>query len=239
MPVLPLDHPEPFAATMGVMFYPGCDEEEKRKARAFAAHWLAMPVNRCSAAGHTVSPEALHWIAVNGGEELPDREDRLQGGIEVGNLFKVLFALVYSNPRLASWNNAAKIMTLFASPPRRSRSSLWDMRKRFLSVAHLWAAWVIRGGKFSSRPGVGYDGFDDFQAFLTEAEILRRFGQEWRPARAKSTPPLPSEVWRVPESWTPPTRRDGWPQTGVVPHLSLPLHMIAALQPTGRPKAGP
>jgi hypothetical protein len=36
MPVLPLDHPEPFAAVLGVMLYPGTDEDDRRKARAFA-----------------------------------------------------------------------------------------------------------------------------------------------------------------------------------------------------------
>jgi hypothetical protein len=35
MPILPLDHPEPFAATLGVMLYP--DEADTPKARAYAA----------------------------------------------------------------------------------------------------------------------------------------------------------------------------------------------------------
>ena len=34
MPILPLDHPEPFAAVLGVMLYPGTDEDDRRKARA-------------------------------------------------------------------------------------------------------------------------------------------------------------------------------------------------------------
>ena len=36
MPILPLDHPEPFAATLGVMLYPGADNDDPLKARAFA-----------------------------------------------------------------------------------------------------------------------------------------------------------------------------------------------------------
>ena len=43
MPILPLDHPEPFAATLGVMLYPEIDEVDPPKARAFAAQWLASP----------------------------------------------------------------------------------------------------------------------------------------------------------------------------------------------------
>jgi hypothetical protein len=46
MPILPLDHPEPFAATLGVMLYPGTDNDDPLKARAFAAQWLATPVRR-------------------------------------------------------------------------------------------------------------------------------------------------------------------------------------------------
>jgi hypothetical protein len=38
MPILPLDHPEPSAATLGVMLYP--DEADALKARAYAAQFL-------------------------------------------------------------------------------------------------------------------------------------------------------------------------------------------------------
>ena len=41
MPVLPLDYTEPFAATLGLMLYPGINELDRRDARAFAAQSLA------------------------------------------------------------------------------------------------------------------------------------------------------------------------------------------------------
>jgi hypothetical protein len=41
MPILPLDYPVPFAATLGVMLYPAMDEVDPPKARAFAAQYLA------------------------------------------------------------------------------------------------------------------------------------------------------------------------------------------------------
>jgi hypothetical protein len=41
MPLLPLDYPVPFAATLGVMLYPAMDEVDPPKARAFAAQYLA------------------------------------------------------------------------------------------------------------------------------------------------------------------------------------------------------
>ena len=46
-------------------------------------------------------------------------------------------------------------------------------------------------------------GYPDFQSFLAEAEILRDFGQKWRPERKKSKPLLPPDVWGVPENWKP------------------------------------
>jgi hypothetical protein len=35
MPILPLDHPEPLVATLGVMLYPGKGDESQRRTRAF------------------------------------------------------------------------------------------------------------------------------------------------------------------------------------------------------------
>jgi hypothetical protein len=55
MPFLPLDHPEPFSATIGVMLYPAI--EEATKARAFAAQFLAEPIPRLREAGHRLSYE--------------------------------------------------------------------------------------------------------------------------------------------------------------------------------------
>ena len=77
------------------------------------------------------------------------------------------------------------------APPRRATTSLYEARRRFWSVAHLWGAWSIREGQFVQHPEIGYNGRADFQSFLAEAEILRQWGQSWRPPRAKSEPPLP------------------------------------------------
>ena len=103
-------------------------------------------------------------------------------------------------------------------------------------MAHLWGAWCIREGRFSPRPDIGYDGYADFQSFLTEAEILRQWGQSWRHPRDKAEPPLPAEVWRVPEDWRPPIRQPGWPATGMIPYLTLPEELLATLKPAGRPR---
>jgi hypothetical protein len=238
VPILPLDHPEPFLATLGVMFYPAIEGDDPPKARAFAAQWLATPLSRYHEAGHRLTYEALARIAADSGESLDDLDDRIWGGTATGELFKTLFTLANSSPALASWNNAIRIAELGATRSKRkgSRTELWSAKRRFLSVAHLWGAYSIRGGEFSERPELGYDGYDDFQSFLTEAEILRQWGQGWRPPRERSSPFLPPDVWRPPENWRPPTRQVGWPNTGVIPQLRLPDDLLAGLRPSGRPR---
>ena len=238
MLVLPLDHPEPFAAALGTMLYPGEDESDRRRAKAFAAHYLAEPIRRFHDSGHTLSYESLARIAMDGGERLDDLGDRWRGGAVTGELFKTFFALWNTNASLASWNNAIKIATHVAARNRvrSARSVQWRERSRFLSVAHLWGAWSIRERQFLPRPETGYSRCADFQCFLTEAEILRDWGQTWRPPRNKGEPPLPAEVWRVPEDWRPPARQLGWPMTGMIPDLILPDELLAMVRPAGRPR---
>ena len=233
MAILPLDTPEPFAATLGVMHYPGLDEPERARANAFASHWLAGPLSQSIQRGYQPADQTLRYIALGGGHELPDVEQRFDGGVLTGELFKVLYILADTEPALASWSNASEIVTIVTG---RSRSSLYKLRSRFGAVAHLWAAWTIRSGRFCQQPDVGYEGHDDFQAFLTESEILRDFGQKWHAARDKSEPPLPPDVWRVPDEWKPPQRRRDWPKTGGIPRMSLPPELISGLRPAGRPR---
>lgn len=115
----------------------------------------------------------------------------------------------------------------------------------FHAVAHLWAAYVIRreneffrglARPFRADPEVGYNGFDDFLSFLTEAEILLRWGQTWRRKAAKAEPPLPPDAWRVPDGWQPPERKPGWPLTGVIPDIGFDEADLDRLLPrAGRP----
>jgi hypothetical protein len=46
MPILPLDHPEPSFATLGVMLYPATDGTDTLKARAYVAQVLAKAFRR-------------------------------------------------------------------------------------------------------------------------------------------------------------------------------------------------
>jgi hypothetical protein len=138
-------------------------------------------------AGHRLPYEALRQIATDAGELLIDLKAHWNGGLAIGDLFKTLYILAKDAPEFASWENAIRIYGAAAQRASigRSRSLLQEDVRRFRSVAHLWAAWCIREGKFGTRPELEYDGWADFQFFLTEAEILRDFGQHWSPPREK------------------------------------------------------
>lgn len=238
MPILPLDHPEPLAATLGVMLYPGIDEESQKKARAFAAQFLAEPLRQFHAAGGVLAYEDLARIASDSGVPLDDLQDRWRDGTATGEIFKGLFALANTDPSLASWGNATKLVGKIVTNHEMSgsRSSLYTSRSLCISVAHLWGAWCIRGRRIDSDPAVGYEAWHDLQYFLAESEILRRWGQSWRSPRPRSEPPLPVDVWRMPQGWAPPEHRAGWPLTGRVPVVTMPADQLIHLQKPDRPK---
>jgi hypothetical protein len=236
MPDLPLDHPEPFAATLGVMLYPGTDELETRKAAAFQSYLMAEPIRQLTAAGYKLPQDTLLHLVLHAGEPLEDLKKRWWQGTATGELLKTVFALYHTNPALASWNNAVTIAERVAGRKKGARSMQWGARRRYLSVAHLWAAWCIREGQFKTCPEVGYDGYDDFQSFLTESEIIRHWAQSRLPARKNSTRLLPPDLWHVGEDWHPLERKSGWPNTGQIPILMIAEDLIAGLKPAGRPR---
>lgn len=237
MLTLPIDHPEPAAATLGTMLYPGTDDGDQARAGAFAAQNVSQALRHFADVNIELSYETLDRLFRDSGEPIDDKKERLRRGIVTGELFKTYFILANTSERLASWNNTIKVAESITGGGKvsGSRSFFWECRRQFLPVAHLWAAWCIRGREFTSHPDVGYDLVDDFQSFLTESEILREWGQVWKPKRAKSAPPLPNNVWRVPNYWRPPLRKPGWPPTGKVPHLALPDKILSELNPSGRP----
>jgi hypothetical protein len=237
MPILPIDRPEPVTATLGLMLYPGTDQTDVAKSRAFAAQCLAAALKSFLESGGAL-PCDLTAVLVDAGQPLPDLNARWWGGRATGEAFKAFFALFNTAPALASWNNAIKLTQLIAEKfdVKGTRTNLWEAKACFQSVAHLWGAWAIREGKSFVDQRVDYDATADFQSFLAEAEMLRQWGQTWRARREKSEPPLPQDVWRVPEDWEPPTRKPGWPPTGMVPDIKVPEELLAELKPAGRPR---
>ena len=93
------------------MLYPGEDEPDRRKAKAFAAQYLAKPIRHFLESGGTLSIEVLTQIATESGERLDDLEKRWWGGTATGQLFKTFLILAKTNEKLASWNNAIKVVT--------------------------------------------------------------------------------------------------------------------------------
>lgn len=236
MPILPLDHPEPFAATLGVMLYPGLDDDSRKRARSFATSFLAEPIRLFTEAGGEISHEHLRRLVIEGGGNLDDIQDRWWDGSTMGELFKAYFALSKTEPSLATWGNATRLVEINAAKHRvsGSRSSLYDIRRRYISVAHLWAAWSIREREFRSDPNVGYEGWHDFHFFLNESEFLRHWGQTWCREGFRPEPPLPPDVWRVPDDWRPPPREPDWPRSGGIPHIVIPPDQMSHLRGPGR-----
>ena len=56
MLILPLDHSEPYFATLGVMLYPAVDDADPPKARAYVAQVLARAFRRFRGTGGSPQP---------------------------------------------------------------------------------------------------------------------------------------------------------------------------------------
>jgi len=205
-------------------------------ARAFAAHWVANVLRAYPETRNRLSAEVLEGLLIDSGCPGDDINRRLLGGLAAGELLKAVYALAGTAPALASLENAIRLYEISAGRSPGCRTTLLAAKRQFESVAHLWCAWVIRDGNFGSSPKAQYDGWDDFQCLITESEILRDFGQFFRRPVANSKPFLPAELWSVPQEWLPPIRRPDWPNTGMVPRLSIPDKLLRQLKLPGRPR---
>jgi hypothetical protein len=228
MPMLNLSGGEPFAETFGVMLFP--DDETKRRAW-IARHWAGFYPRYETQDGTNPIPRTLllEVMAEVAAGRVQDAEvrQRSQQGQTVGEWLKVVAAIAHTNPARASWNEAAKLL-LWNNVG--SRSALYAAGKKFRSVSHLWAAWILRGQKFYESPSVGYTLASDLGIYLTEAMALLEWAMEFRLPRQKAEPLIstadaPWTVppgWRVPADWMPTTPRTQWPRDGRVPGFSLP-----------------
>ena len=236
MPILPLSHPEPFAAVLGVMLHPL--KEDQAKAEAFASQYLAAPLKEFHRRGGELPYSDLKRIAEGAGQPLTDLEKRWYQATAAGQILNTYFALRNTDPVLATLSNAIKIVERVAGQHCKSgsRSSLHDCWSRYRSVAHLWGAWALRDLRFMEKPEVGYDYATDFQAFLLESEGLRCWGETWTHSRVKAPPPLQGDIWRVPEDWRSPRWTEGWPNTGKIAVCQVPDEYMSELKSAGRPR---
>src|SRR5690606_5999585 len=136
------------------------------------------------------------------------------------------------------WNHATAVVSRVYSENGfpNSRAYLWGAKSQFLPVAHLWAAFCIRDGKFIQRPDIGYDLDTDFQYFLWEAELLRYLGRSYFQDRAKAEPFLPNDGWHVPYEWSGPKYNPSFQEASEarLRYVLVP-EMIKGLRPGGRP----
>jgi hypothetical protein len=72
MLILPLDHSEPYFATLGVMLYPAVDDADPPKARAYVAQVLARAFSRFREAGGSPPYDVLAPVLMDAGEPLND-----------------------------------------------------------------------------------------------------------------------------------------------------------------------
>jgi hypothetical protein len=222
---------------MGVMLYPGQDESDRRRAAAWAAQYLVGPLRELHEQGGSITYDDLLRIATTEAAPLQDVDQRAMRGRATGEMFKVFIALAGAHPKLASWNNAARIVQHVAKQKGApcGRSLLWHAKSEFASVAHLWAAWSIRE-RFAPDPSEDIELIDDFLTYLTESEVLREWGQTWKAPRANSLPPLPDDVWRLAPDWNPPRPIRKRARLGDVPLLTVSDELLGLLRSAGQRK---
>ena len=157
MPFLPLDHPEPYFATLGVMLYPAIDEVDTPKARAYVAQVLARTFSRFREDGGNPPYDVLAPILMDAGEPLSDLQERWWGGRATGELFKTFFVLFNTDPRLASWENAIKIVdsTTNSSKVKGARTKLWKQEIAFYRSPIFGPPGQSAKGKLERCPRLG------------------------------------------------------------------------------------
>ena len=156
MPILPLSHPEPFTAVLGVMLHPR--EEDQAKAEALAFQYLGAPLEKFHRRGGELPRSDLERLAESGRllTDL-DSEKRWYQATAAGQILKTYFGLCNTDPGLATLENVIKIAERVAGQHGKSgsRSSLRDCWSQYRSVAHLWGAWVLRDLRFMEKPFCG------------------------------------------------------------------------------------
>lgn len=238
MPTLPLNHADPFAATLATMHYPAAAEQSQRQTLIDCL----MP----AIAVHRQSSRAIDYDHLMGratsiaGGDLPDLNERVFEVTAVGQVVKTLFVLSWNHGRAASWANAYATASRHAGPIVKRLASTAYLKVqcgRFKSVAHLCAALCMRDSKFEPKPLVGYGLVEDFHSFLAEAEWVRGWGLHWnRPMPAASPPFAGVDMWQPPVFWYPLPRKTDWPRSGGVADLVLDPTLTGRLKVPGPPR---
>lgn len=222
MPYLNLARGEPWASTWAVMHFP--DDAAKRQAY-LAKLWSGFyPAYERKRAGE-LAPRSVLLSIMETAEEAPveraEIADRRYRGLAAGEQLKVLFALAQTERESASWNAAARLV---GWQSRKNRSYLYDARRIFLPVIHLWAAFILRDRRFCEDNSCGYRAIDDLQIFIAEAMALLQWSMHFKLSRKKAEPTLQRQTvdfWTPPPEWSPPIPRPEWPRDGGLRYVTL------------------
>jgi hypothetical protein len=221
MPYLNLTRGEPWAGTWAVMHFP--DDAAKRE--VFIAKLWSVFYPIYEKTGGEPMPRSVLLSVMETAVTIPLQRDELVDrhykGLAAGEQLRWLFALAQTEPKLAAWNTAARLVEWQSE---KSRAYLYDARRVFLPVIHLWAAFILRDRRFYGDESRGYTAIDDLHTFIAEAMALLQWGMQFRLPRKTAKPPLNRQTvdfWTPPPDWSPPTPRPGWPRDGRLRPVTL------------------
>jgi hypothetical protein len=223
MPYLNLTSGEPWAETWGVMHFP--DDETKRRgyiARLWAGFY---PEYEAAGVGEPLPRPVLLSVmkgAAAASIEISEVKHCRKQALFAGEWLKVLMAVAETHPQHASWNMTERLVERHA---KTTRSALYEARRKFFPVIHLWTAFMLRDQRWHDDPSCSYTALDDLNVFITEAMALLQWGTSFKLRRAKAEPVLNRnkvDFWIPPPSWIPPVARPEWPRDGRVRAFQLP-----------------
>jgi hypothetical protein len=223
MPYLNLVSGELWAETWGVMHFP--DDEKKRRgyiARLWAGFY---PEYEAAGVGEPLPRPVLLSVmkeAAAAPVETSEVRRRRKQALLAGEWLKVLIAVAETHPQHASWRMTERLVERQA---KATRSGLYEARRKFFPVIHLWTAFILRGQRWHDNPSCSYTALDDLNVFITEAMAVLQRGTSFKLRRAKAEPVLNRnkvDFWTPPPNWTPPIARPEWPRDGRVRTFCLP-----------------
>lgn len=217
MPYLPLNLPDPYGIVMSRMLFP--NEEDVEAAAMQAGNILQGGLKCAIRDGVAVSPKLLLRATAYAGQ-VENLEATWKEAFWAGDLTAYLHEMWIRDQKLASWEKAAELLTKHKAVAKKSgsRSAFMAAKSRFYPVLHLWGAYAIRGWHIGGDPAKNYTDFADFEAFLSEAEVLL----EWLEGCIFVKGHSPDRMWRIPEWWVPEPRMPRWPALRRICRLDLP-----------------
>jgi hypothetical protein len=183
---LPIFCGDACSSLFGTMLWP----DDISRAERYAAYHLTRgrdgrrpgsPFLAYGVAGHDEFTEDLASALARGDMSDRDVEARFLRDLRAGAVVKTLWALICSQPAVASWTKAIQVVQEVATAAghRTGRSSFRADLSLLRPVLHWWGAFALRGRAFHADPAVGYELADDLAVFVAEAGALRQELCRW------------------------------------------------------------